>query len=227
MMPEEIIGVIAVDLITEKVVIRTVENLAGNIIADSFMQYALETGNTPDFSFVGSGGIRFDESIRIDGIYPAGNWTNLMVNELLPFGSSLVLVTITGAELKQTFERSVSELPAEHTAFLQVSHEIAIEVDISKQAQIINQAQNPAVITIPGERIVSIKISGIEYDPNDQYMLLTNDFLLGGGDGFITLGSIPDNLKVNLGIGEDEVFTQHIKNNSPVSAVLEERIKFQ
>jgi len=227
MLEVEIIGVIMVDLITEKEIIRTVENLAGNMISDAFMEYALTNGYAPDFSLMGSGGIRFDESIRIDGVYPAGNWTNLMVNELLPFENSLILVTITGAELKQVLERSVSELPAEHSAFQQLSHEIWIEVDISNQAQIIDQAQTPAIITVPGQRITSIKIGGVEYNPINQYVLLIDEFRADGGDGFITLGNIPANLKVNLGITEDEVFNQYIRNNSPVSAVLEERISIQ
>jgi len=226
-MEAKIIGVVAVDLITEQEIIRKVENLAGNMVADALMEYAVTNGYTSDFSLIGSGGIRFDESIRIDGVYPAGNWTNLMVNELLPFDNPLILVTITGAELKQTFERSVSKLPAAHSIFQQLSHEISIEVDISKQAQVIDQAQNPPVLVIPGQRIISIMIDGVEYNPITQYTLLTNNFLADGGDGFIALGNIPSSLKVNLGITEDEVFTQYIRNNSPVSAVLEQRIRFQ
>ncbi|MBL4861753.1 MAG: 5'-nucleotidase C-terminal domain-containing protein [Crocinitomicaceae bacterium] len=224
---EEIIGVITVDLNTDKKIIRTAENLAGNMITDAFMEYAHTNGKNPDFSLIGSGGIRFDESIRSDGIYPAGNWTNLMVNELLPFGSTLMLVTITGAELKQIFERSVSNLPAPIGAFQQLSHEISIKVDITKQAQIIDQSQNPAVITTPGERITSIKFGDLEYNSNNQYTLLINDFLANGGDGFITLGNIPNNLKENLGVTEDAVFNQYIRKNSPVSTVLEGRVQFQ
>jgi 5'-nucleotidase/UDP-sugar diphosphatase len=39
----------------------------------------------------------------------------------------------------------------------------------------------------PGERIVSVSIAGAPLDPAKTYTLATNDYMLGGGDGYTAL----------------------------------------
>ncbi|MFP3802755.1 5'-nucleotidase C-terminal domain-containing protein, partial [Paraburkholderia sp. SIMBA_027] len=65
------------------------------------------------------------------------------VISVLPFGNTLALMDVTGAELKAAFEVSVSKYPEENGGFLHVSKGTKVVFDSSKPA---------------GSRIVSITV---------------------------------------------------------------------
>ncbi|OFX25519.1 MAG: hypothetical protein A2041_08990 [Bacteroidetes bacterium GWA2_31_9b] len=227
-----VVGEITVDLDANKTHVRAEESLIGNLVADAYKEYAESKGKTIDFAIINGGSIRYSESTRLDGIYPAGDFTDEMIEEIFPWTDEVhTVVTVTGSELKSIFERSVSSLPTEYKGwFLQVSKELKIQVNLSLQPQVLNETVNPIIIDTEGERIVSIKINNIEYSPESEYTLLTSDWISLGEDGYVTFANISSTLKENLDCGGCEMnevaLIQYIEKYTPVTPVIENRITF-
>ena len=221
-----VVGEVLIDLDANRQTVRTQEALIGNMVADAFMEYVVLKDKTIDFAVINGGNLRFNEDIRPEGIYPAGEWTRGMVEELLPFGNFGVIVSVTGSQLKSIFERSVAQLPLAKGPFLQVSKEVKVIIDTSasQQPQIINETQDQ--IITEGTRILSIKINDIEYNADSTYIFMGTDFMIEGNDGHVTLANISDDQKENL--GEDLVIAleNYLKTHSPVQPKLEGRITF-
>lgn len=218
------LGQITVDLDASKSTVRTGEALIGNMITDAFKAYALSKEKKIDFAIINGGDIRFDAEKRSNGIYPSGFFTTGIIDEILPFGNVLVIVKVKGLELKKIFERSVALLPQSSGPFLQISKELKIEVDLSKQSQVIDETVEPAVIVTEGERVTSIKINNVEYDPMADYNLAAPNFIAEGNDGYTTFNDISFNKKEFLEDNVTNAVNEYIILNSPVTPALEGRI---
>jgi len=217
---------VSVGLDASKPVIRGQEALLGNLFGDAWMAFVKDSlRENPDFAIPNGGNIRFNEGTRPSGIYPAGNYTEEHILEMCFYENSLMMITVTGTQLKAILERSVSSLPTDYKGwFLQCSKELNYTADLSKQAQALNTDQN--VITIPGERITSIKINGAEYSPTSSYKLLVLDYLgAEGKDGYVTFSEIDGSLKKDLG-NYREALRYYLTKYSPVTPVLDGRITF-
>ena len=230
--PSNVVGEITVDLDANKSHIRSGESLIGNMVADAFKEYAESEGKTIDFAFANSGGIRFSEETHQDGIYPAGEITDEIISEMLPWISQvLTIVQVSGSELKSILERSVSSLPSGYKGwFLQISKELKIQVNLSLQPQVLNETVDPPVIHTEGERIVSIKINNIDYSPDAVYTLFTYQWISSGEDGFVTFRNISSSLKEDLDCGgcdmDKEALKLYIETHTPITPVIDGRITF-
>ena len=219
-----VVGEVLIDLDASTQTVRLQEALIGNMVADAFMEYVLFKDKTIDFAVINGGNLRFNEDIRPDGVYPSGEWTREMVEELLFFGNFGIIVSVTGTELKSIFERSVAQLPLAKGPFLQVSKEVKIVIDTLavRQAQIINETQDQ--IVVEGTRIMSIRINNREYNPDSTYIFMSVDYIIEGNDGYATLANISDDKKENLGEDLVIVLENYLKTHSPVKPEFEERI---
>jgi 5'-nucleotidase/UDP-sugar diphosphatase len=228
--PEEevdpnVVGQIEVALDANKTIVRTQECLAGNLVADAIKDYGVFLGKTVDFAVFNGGGIRFDAETRADGIYPAGDFTYDDAEEMFPFGNTLMIVEVTGEQLKSIFERSVASLPAGEGNFLQISSEVKITIDTLLAAQVVNKTDS--TLTSEGLRIKSIKINNVEYNPASTYKIITSDFIGGGGDFFIALKNLETSKRTSLDSLCQKAIIYYIKENTPVTPVLGSRIVFE
>jgi 2',3'-cyclic-nucleotide 2'-phosphodiesterase (5'-nucleotidase family) len=219
------LGIISVDMNASDNVVRKKEALIGNLITDAIHTYVSSKGKTVDAVFVNSGSIRFSTSSRPNGIYPAGTFTAEMVDEMLPFEDSPVLVKLTGKELKTVFERSVAQYPLEKGPFPQISESVQISVDTNASAQVIDI--NETQIISPGNRIRSIKINEVDIDSSSTYIIAFPHFIAEGNDGFVTLKNLPSAQKENLVENQSNAVKEYIILKSPLTPVLENRIVFQ
>jgi len=225
-----VLGTVTIELDATKPVVRGVEAKIGNMIADAWMTYLRDSLNIADVQFAlpNGGNIRYDETIRPNGIYPAGDYTMEIVNEICFYDNNLMSVSLTGAQLKSCLERSVSSLPDEYKGwFLQASKEFQYTVDLSKQAQVLDETDpdHPTIAT-EGERIVSMKINGQECNPESTYKFLGTDYMIQGNDGYVMLGQIPESQKQNLG-DYRKALIFYLKHKSPITPTLSNRIVFQ
>jgi 5'-nucleotidase / UDP-sugar diphosphatase len=155
------IGSIATPLDSRRAKVRTSEAAIGNLIAD-----ASRAAVGADIAITNGGGIRGNKE------YAAGSKiTRGDVLTELPFGNKNVKVEITGKAIRAALENGVSQVEKVAGRFPQVSG-LSFVYDPSKP---------------PGERIVSVSIASAPLDPAKTYTLATNDFLLGGGDGYAAL----------------------------------------
>jgi 2',3'-cyclic-nucleotide 2'-phosphodiesterase (5'-nucleotidase family) len=132
----------------------------GNLIADA--QRAAAPG--VDFALMNSGGVRRD-------LYP-GPLTYNDLFELQPFANYILLVRLTGAQLKEVMEKLVAGTrPGGFVSGLVISY------DPGRKS---------------GERILAIqRADGSPISPQASYVLALPDYLQGGGDGFAMLRTLP------------------------------------
>ncbi|MFT7486071.1 MAG: 5'-nucleotidase/UDP-sugar diphosphatase [Candidatus Paceibacteria bacterium] len=130
---------------------RTQSSPGGNLIVDA-MRSALDA----DIAFQNRGGIRCD--------LKQGEVTRRGLFELLPFGNHLVLLEVSGADLRACLRASVEGTA--HTG-----------LEVSGMRVLWSQEEG-------GYRLEGLEIAGEKLDPTRKYKLATNNFLAGGGDGY-------------------------------------------
>jgi 5'-nucleotidase len=154
--------------------LKTEEN-GESIVADLIADAQLAATKAPDrgnaqISFINTGGVRTDLVPRADGSITYGQ-----IFALEPFGNTLVVKTLTGAQLKATLEHQFEERDGKaqmRPSSLVPSANFHFAFDLSR-------AQ--------GDHIVAMSLDGKPIDPNGRYRIVVNNFLASGGDGFSVL----------------------------------------
>ena len=186
--------------------VRKNETALGNLITDGMLAKAKQYNSNVIMALQNGGGIR----AGID----AGPITVGEVITVLPFGNTLATMELTGAELKDAFEISVGQYPAENGGFLHVSGAKA-EFDSTKPA---------------GERIVSIAYKNdqgtyTEIQDNQTYTIATNAFTAKGGDGYTVFAKAYQEGRVtDLGLSDWENFAEHLSSLGTITPAVEGRI---
>jgi len=180
-------------------VVRGEESAMGNLIAD-----ALRDATGADIALANGGGIRGDTT------YDAGKvLTRRDILTELPFGNVTVLTELPGSQVLAAFENGVSQVEKGAGRFLQLSG-----------AAIVYDPTAPA-----GSRIVQAMIGDATLDVNKVYTVATNDYILGGGDGFAALGG--GKVLINAGNGNlmaNDVMDYVVKMGG-VTSMIEGRVK--
>lgn len=193
---------------TDTVSVRNSETVLGNIITDGMLAKAKDyTSKKVIMAMQNGGGIR--EAI------PAGNVTTGQVITVLPFGNTLALMDVTGAELKAAFEHSVKEAPKENGGFLHISG-AKLEYDSTKEV---------------GSRVVSLKYfdettnAYVDVADNTTYTVATNAFTAKGGDGFSMFEkAYADGRVTDLGLSDWENFKEQLLAMKEITFKTEGRI---
>jgi 2',3'-cyclic-nucleotide 2'-phosphodiesterase (5'-nucleotidase family) len=94
------------------------------------------------------------------------------LSKMLQFPTDdVVVVTLTGAQIRQALERSVAMAPSPNPGFLQVSG-----------LTIVYSPSSP-----PNRRIVSVSVSGTDLQPGRDYRVVMPGTLARGGLGYFTI----------------------------------------
>ncbi len=154
-------------------VVRGEESAMGNLIAD-----ALRDATGADITLINGGGIRADRT------YDAGTvLTRRDVLTELPFGNTTVVTELPGSQVLAALENGVSQVEKGAGRFPQVSG-ISFAFDASAEA---------------GSRVSEVMVGDTPLDLDKVYTVATNDYMLGGGDGYAALGG--GKVIVNAGNG--------------------------
>jgi len=149
------IGFTAAPLDARFTTVRTKESNLGNFVCD-IMRFYYEA----DCCIMAAGTIRGDQ------IYPPGVLRVRDVVNCFPFEDPVVVLQVTGKQIRDALENGVSNYPALEGRFPQVSH-ITFEADYSKP---------------PHQRICSVHIGNDPLDENKEYRLATRGYM-GRGKG--------------------------------------------
>ena len=189
-----------VELNGVKAEVRTGETNLGNLITDALVWGAAEAGTKVDAAVTNGGGIRASIS--------KGNITKKDINTVLPFGNTLSIVKVTGAELLEALEASTYCTPETIGGFPHVSG-IVFTVDTGK---VYDQGEQYPGSTYYGPKSiqrVSIQSVGSKaFDPNATYTIATNDFMAAGGDTYYAFKTASVNY--DLGVPMDEVVMEYV-----------------
>jgi len=150
----KVIANIPTTLAGDRASVRTKSMPLGTSVAKAM---TAETG--ADVSFFNGGNLRADLT--------KGDVTIGDVQNVLPYGNTLVTVQMTGAALKQAFEDGYDSIPEPQGKFPQTD------------AKVIYNKFAPS-----GSRIQLILINNKMLDENAMYTVCTSDYIANGGDGY-------------------------------------------
>jgi 2',3'-cyclic-nucleotide 2'-phosphodiesterase (5'-nucleotidase family) len=193
------IGVTRTPLDSRAEVVRSREASMGNLIAD-----AMRAATKADIALMNGGGIRGNKT------YPAG--TQLTRKDILgemPFNNRIVVLKITGKQLRAVLEYGLSRLGPGEGRFPQVSG-LRLAYDAGRP---------------PGDRITALTVGGKPVQPAASYSLATNDFLAGGGDGYVLLKGLQVLVNDQNGPALTESVIAYIRDHGVAAATVDGRIK--
>ena len=138
------------------------ESALGDMVADAVLASARAQG--AQIAFMNNGGLRRDLDVGADLTASFGE-----IQIVLPFGNTIVVMDMTGAELRALLEQQFTR--GEQPSVLQVSNGFTYRWDATRPA---------------GQRVVadSVRLNGVALDDNASYRVAANNFLAEGGDNY-------------------------------------------
>ncbi len=155
------IATTAVALDSSTSTVRTREAAIGNLFAD-----AMRVGTHADAAILNGGGIRAGKTYA-----PGARISQGDILTELPFGNRVVVLEVSGRDLRRAIENGLSRLPEASGRFPQVSG-MTVEFELARE---------------PGNRVTAIRVGGAPLDEARTYRLATLDFLAQGGDDYTML----------------------------------------
>lgn len=220
------VGQSSVDLLATREAVRTGEAAIGNLIADAMLLWLDQQGKGVDIATVNGGSIRFNAATRPEGIYSAGMLTRQDVKDMLPFDNTLVILVMSGAEIKTAFERSIALWPDTAGGFLQVSRGFQVIYDTTAEAQVVGEgAEGIEFIASPGARVVSMSLNGQPLVAEQSYRLAAMSFVAGGGDSFVSFAQVPEANREDTGVTGATALEFLLNSQSPVAPQVEGRLE--
>jgi 5'-nucleotidase / UDP-sugar diphosphatase len=142
------------------------------LVTEAFRQRSFEA----DIAIQNAGGVRVD--------IPAGPITIADAYTLLPFANTMVNLEMTGAEVKQVIEDAGAFLasdPAANSGAYPYAAGLRWDADMTAPT---------------GQRFTNLEVrlkgsdEWVPLDPNATYVVVTNSFAAGGGDGYFTFADV-------------------------------------
>jgi 5'-nucleotidase len=151
----QILGQALVDLEGETQAVRTRETNFGNLLTD-----LVRKRSGAEIALLNGGSVR--------STIPAGPVTLKQIMQTLPYDGPFIAFKLTGGQLHDAMENSVSALPKASGRFLQVSG-LSYQFDPAEPA---------------GSRVTEIRVHGVPWQRDHDYSVIVNQFLAEGGDGY-------------------------------------------
>jgi 5'-nucleotidase/UDP-sugar diphosphatase len=171
---KEVIGTAADTFIFGNRLTRYQETAIGNMITDANVWYFRNVSNQRiDFAFHNGGNIRAE--------LPAGPITRERILTILPFENYLFIASMNGAQIIQLFD-FIATIQQGNGGFPQFSGDVRYTIDKTSGSGVIRD------LTIGGEPV----------DPARVYRFCTNDYILGGGDGYDVMSNAVDPFNTSL-----------------------------
>lgn len=197
-----------VDLDGVKENVRSKETNMGDLITDSMIWEVLKNGsidvdNDHIVAITNGGGIR--ASISKGGV------TMKDVNTVLPFGNTLAVNYITGAELLESLEASAYAVPETLGGFPQIAG-LVITIDSTVEFDAGEEYPDSTYCKPNSIKRVTIEsVNGQPFDENAEYAVVTNNFCAAGGDTYYAFKRAYDAGKgFDTGIAMDTALVDYI-----------------
>ena len=184
---------------------RDSETNNGDLITDAMLWKVMQNkeGLTVDADHVvaitNGGGIRA-------AIKP-GDVTKKDINTVLPFGNTVAVIYVTGAELLEALEASTYSLPVggfPQVAGINFTLSTAVAYDANAETYPASTYYGPKSIN----RVVINSINCKEFKADDTYAVVTNNFVAGGGDTYYAFAAA--SAQFDTGIPLDEAVMEYV-----------------
>lgn len=133
----------------------------------------------------------------------AGDVTMADVNTVLPFGNTIALVYVSGAELLEALEASTYCTPGAVGGFPQVSG-IEYTVDTDKEFKANAETYPGSTYYGPASinRVTINSVNGKAFSKDDTYAVITNNFCAAGGDTYYAFAAATDQFDTSVPMDE-------------------------
>ena len=184
---------------------RDSETNNGDLITDAMLWKVMQNkdGLTVDADHVvaitNGGGIRA-------AIKP-GDVTKKDINTVLPFGNTVAVIYVTGAELLEALEASTYSLPVggfPQVAGINFTLSTAVAYDANAETYPASTYYGPKSIN----RVVINSVNGKEFKANEVYAVVTNNFCAAGGDTYYAFKAA--SAQFDTGIPLDEAVMEYV-----------------
>ena len=187
---------------------RNMETNLGDLITDSMMWQILKDADSltvPAENIVAvtnGGGIR--------AWIHKGDITKNDVFTVLPFGNTLTVIYVKGADLLEALEASTYCTPAAVGGFPQIA---GMKITVVTKAQYDANAETYPDSTYHGpksiNRVTIDEVNGKPFDPNATYAVATNNFTAAGGDTYYAFARSEGS--IDTGYTLDTILMDYIK----------------
>ena len=165
---------------------RTMETNMGDLICDAMVWSVLRAGGAMKVDDTAVVGITNGGGIRA-AIQP-GDVTMKDINTVLPFGNTVAVVYVTGAELLEALEASTFCTPDSVGGYPQTSG-IKWTLDTTKpydqgEVYVLDGKETSYFAPASIQRVTIESINGEPFDPEATYAIVTNNFCVAGGDTY-------------------------------------------
>ncbi|CAN7981922.1 unnamed protein product [Ixodes pacificus] len=213
---KEYIGLTKVKLEASDKVCRIKECNTANLITDAFLAFYADrntTNNTEDWSDVNA-------AVVNSGIVKTTVEQGVILREnmmsMMPYESTLYVLTMTGLQLTNMFEHGASKFTwfeDPEGAFLQASGiRVAFNFSLPKNCRVIKFDILCAKCKIPKYQPVIL---------NETYRIVTTSYVANGGDGFKFDETVK---KETEGVVDNEVVIEYVRKMSPIKEPEEGRV---
>jgi 5'-nucleotidase len=142
------------------------ESPAADLIADSMLAATRspQLGGA-QIALVNATGVRIG--------MPGGDIRYAEAFQMMPFGNNLLVMTLTGAQLKTVLEQQYSSeniAAAKRVPVLAPSEGFTYAVDLAR----------PSL-----DRVLNMRLKGVPVDPAGRYRVVVNNYVASGGDGLV------------------------------------------
>ena len=205
----EVVGTTNGELNGLRANVRSRETNLGSLAADSALWFANEMVGPTDIALKNGGGIR--------ATILGPNVTRLTINSALAFNNNMVVVELTGGEVIAMMENALSRNPSLDGRFPQVAG-IYVEFDSSREGisdavslDAPSRVQTLHITRADGSEDVLVADNAAVGDLSRTFKLVTNNFLLRGGDGYQVLAAASEARGfADPGVGERQILTDYI-----------------
>lgn len=170
------------------------------VVAQAYLEHGQTFGGA-DIGLLNAGAIRIDIA--------AGDVTVGRVYTLLPFKSTLVRLSMTGAEVHAAVEDALAFVLGgpSNTGAYPYAAGLRFEVDLNR----------PRGARAANLQVKNAQGAWVPLDPNARYRLITINFLADGGDGFATLKTITGTRREDTYLDYADAFLQYVKARTPLT----------
>ncbi|MDL2345137.1 bifunctional metallophosphatase/5'-nucleotidase [Deinococcus sp. MIMF12] len=194
----QVVGTTAAGLNGAREIVRKRESGMANVLADAALAAGQRAGAV--MAFVNGGGVRSS----ID----AGPITFEEAITVQPFGNTLTILDLTGAEIKRALEHGVATWSENKGQFLHVSRGMSYTFDLSRPA---------------GSRVTAVTLNGQPLGDAQTYTVAMNTFSANGGDGFDVFKNAKGR-RLDTGTLDIDILVNYLRANPTVDAQPEGRI---
>lgn len=172
----------------------------GGDIQQLVAQAFYEMDPRADIAIQNAGGVRID--------VPAGDITTETAYTLLPFSNTLVELEMTGAQIKQVLEEAVAFSLDDSTGAYPYATGLRWDMDLSQTV---------------GNRLSNLEYKArgsdawVSFDESATYIVLTNDYIASGKDGYFTFAEITGDKYVDTFLDYAQSFSDYAKEQGTVS----------